>query len=529
LLAAFIAIQLFVFLFKAEWLKALLPVLTLSTVFISWFLFNYKNKTFGLGLLVLFFTVIYTVRPLIVGPVWCTVLSFLVTPLFIINVFKFSSSKVKWINLFYLAMAIINLICNYYVTTNGSQLSLVSELLFLVPAFIIFQYLIKEYKASIITLIDTNNLKNYYLESIFSTAPIMIYTLDAKQKYQIVNKAYLYTTGYREEELIGKTKKELFKETRYERIAVTLNEDEKLLSGEIAEFSGSRRIQMKPTKKWRWYAFKKVPIKSSSDEITGVLCIMNDITELIKKQEILDVKNEELQKYIDSNLQLESFAFLASHDLKTPLRSISGFSQLLKKKAIDKLNEEEKEYLQYIIESSHNMNALIADLLTYSTINKAEFNVTKIDVEQLIESVKNDLKISTIENEVKIKIIEKEFNTINGDQILLKQLFNNLFSNAIKYKKDNVKPNINVSCIKKINHYLFKVSDNGIGIEEEYFSKIFLLLKRLHSSDAYEGTGIGLAICKQIVEKHGGKIWVESTINEGSTFYFTIDADGSDK
>lgn len=252
-----------------------------------------------------------------------------------------------------------------------------------------------------------------------------------------------------------------------------------------------------------------------------IIIFLIDITYMYNAQTTLNEKNEELKKYIDSNMQLENFAYLASHDLQTPLRSIISFTQLLEKRLGHKLNYETKEYMDFIIDSGKNMKDLIYDLLSYSRVNTEKINLDIIDVQELIQKVQLELSFD-IENKSAIIDVDINVKKINADWNKMKQVFQNLFMNAIKFARKNVIPHVQLKAEEKKDYWEFSIKDNGIGIEKEYQEKIFLLFKRLNRQTDYDGTGIGLAMVKKIIEQHSGTIWVESEYGKGSTFFFTI-------
>lgn len=286
---------------------------------------------------------------------------------------------------------------------------------------------------------------------------------------------------------------------------------------------------------WRFLNKSGIPfdvnLTSTEIEINDVsytISIFKEITEAKKQQalirrqmSILNKRNAELQKYIESNFQLENFAYMASHDLKTPIRSIISFTQLLQRSIKEKLNESEQEYMDFILKASKNMQQLIDALLTYSKINTSELEITDIDPEMIIERTLFDLTVSIQEKSAAIELKNLPKN-IRADKIKIQQLLQNLISNSLKFTKTNQKASITINCEDQKDHWCFSIQDNGIGIAEEYQEKIFLIFRRLHGDSEYEGTGIGLAICKKIVEQHQGDIWLESKEGEGTTFYFTI-------
>ena len=260
-----------------------------------------------------------------------------------------------------------------------------------------------------------------------------------------------------------------------------------------------------------------------------VVNIYKDITEKKKQDEIiqktlleLNQKNIDLEKYIESNGQLENFAYMASHDLKAPLRTITSYSQLLARRTKGKLDETDLEFFNFIIDASKNMSNLIENLLNYSKANSQKKNFEPMNAYNMLEVITHELKADIDEKNVSVSFHDIPTNLI-ADQSRLKQLFQNMISNAIKFIEKDKRPQINIHCKEKETHFQFAVQDNGIGIKPEFHEKIFMLFRKLHGSGEYEGTGIGLALCKKIVEQHGGEIWVESTYGEGTTFFFTID------
>ena len=220
-----------------------------------------------------------------------------------------------------------------------------------------------------------------------------------------------------------------------------------------------------------------------------------------------------------SNKEMEQFAYIASHDLKEPLRTTSSFVQLLQKKYKGKLDDDADKYIHFITDATERMKVLITDLLEFSRIG-TELQVTLIDSNQILSSVIKDL--DTIIKETNTIITAQHLPTFNGYETEMKLLFQNLLTNAIKFRKKSVNPIIHISVKENINEWEFAITDNGIGINSNYFDKIFKIFQRLHTKTQYEGSGIGLAHCSKIVALHHGKIWVSSALNVGSVFYFTI-------
>lgn len=240
---------------------------------------------------------------------------------------------------------------------------------------------------------------------------------------------------------------------------------------------------------------------------------------LKKKNLITEAKNKELNKYIDSNLQLENFAHLASHELKTPLGNLSNLTKLLSSKMENKFDAQEREISALIHQEVNRMDQLIADLLSLSNVKNEEIQYSKINGQTFIHSLLSDNFPEQMSN-INIKSFPKEFYA-NFDQ--MNQLFINLIENGLKFstlKKEDRRIELSYKDAK--DHIQFNVADNGIGIEKTYQENIFLIFKRLHNQNQYKGTGIGLSICKSIVDRHQGKIWVDENNGGGSIFSFTL-------
>jgi signal transduction histidine kinase len=230
----------------------------------------------------------------------------------------------------------------------------------------------------------------------------------------------------------------------------------------------------------------------------------------------LSTRTDELAR---SNIELERFAYTASHDLQEPLRTVSSFAELLKRKAADKLDQREQEYLKILVESAQRSNALVEDLLSFSRVGASPRKFKQVNLEVLIQRVEENLAEAIKESDT--RITRDPLPTVWADDSQLIQLFQNLISNAIKFKGEKP-PQIHIGVTENDQEWTFSIKDAGIGIDPQYFDKIFVLFQRLHASSEYPGTGIGLAIAKKVVERHGGKIWVESQPNVGTTFFFTL-------
>ncbi len=233
------------------------------------------------------------------------------------------------------------------------------------------------------------------------------------------------------------------------------------------------------------------------------------------------LRTEELQR---SNEDLQQFAYIASHDLKEPLRMISSYSTLLQRRYTGRFDHDADDFLQFIVDGGRRMNDLIQDLLEYSRAGSGkDERPDDVEVDEVLQNVVANLKITISESEANVHW-EKLPRTVRYDATRLSQIFQNLVGNAIKYRSEK-NPDVQISSLDTGDEIVFKVQDNGMGIAPEYTDKIFGIFQRLHGKE-YEGTGIGLAMVKKIVERHGGRIWVESTPGVGSIFYFTVQRAG---
>jgi light-regulated signal transduction histidine kinase (bacteriophytochrome) len=226
-----------------------------------------------------------------------------------------------------------------------------------------------------------------------------------------------------------------------------------------------------------------------------------------------------------SNTELEQLAYVASHDLQEPLRMVASYLQLLEKKYQGQLDADAHEYIEFAVDGAKRMQSLINDLLTYSRIGVAASPLRPTDSTAAVDTALRLLRIAVAESAARIEY--GELPVVMGDEDQLVQLFQNLIANAIKFRS-GPGPRIVVSAEAEDGYWRFSVQDNGIGIGKDYFDRIFVMFQRLHSRSAYPGTGIGLAICKKIVERHGGRIWVESEPGQGTVFKFTLPRAGGE-
>lgn len=257
-------------------------------------------------------------------------------------------------------------------------------------------------------------------------------------------------------------------------------------------------------------------IHEENSERSSILLAFEDITERKTIEEELKQKTKELER---SNKDLQQFAYVASHDLQEPLRMISSFSQLLAKRYSGLMGEEADEFIDFILDGSTRMQALINNLLEYSRIETRGGEFESVETSSVADQVVRSL--SSKSEECQAVITYDALPVVWGDFSQLIRLFQNLLTNSLKYRSDAA-PEVYISAEFSDGEWLFCVRDNGIGIDPKYFERIFVIFKRLHGREEYDGSGMGLAICKRIVERHGGRIWVESQPGNGSTFYFTL-------
>ncbi|TWV97382.1 sensor histidine kinase [Chitinophaga pinensis] len=251
-------------------------------------------------------------------------------------------------------------------------------------------------------------------------------------------------------------------------------------------------------------------------QVTGFLKITHDLTERRMAEENSRLYTEKLEI---KNSELEQFTYIASHDLQEPLRSISSLAEMITEQYQGKLDETADTYLHFILQSVNRMSQLIKGLLDYSRLGKAELD-PQVDCNVIMETVLADLQSAIKDSNAIINV--KQLPVLSAYPMELKLLFQNLISNAIKFRKKDQQLYVNVSACLTDDGWIFEFQDNGIGIDQRFSDKIFEIFQRLHSKSAYEGTGIGLAHCKKIVAMHNGRIWVDSIPGEGSRFYFII-------
>ncbi|NJK74135.1 MAG: PAS domain S-box protein [Microcoleus sp. SU_5_6] len=295
-----------------------------------------------------------------------------------------------------------------------------------------------------------------------------------------------------------------------------------LLAGDIQNFSMEKRLICKDGQV-QWVNVTVSVMRSAEGMPQYSIWAIEDISERKLVQELLEASLATQTRYAReltrSNAELEQFAYVASHDLQAPLGTIVGYAQLLEKRCNNILDAPTNKFITNIVNSCERMQALIDDLLEYSRVGKSQKVFELVDCNRVFEEACANLQVEIGKNQA--VVTRTDLPAVTGDRFQLVQLFQNLISNALKYRRDEP-PIVRASATLDGDNWLFSVQDNGIGIAEDFYPRIFQIFQRLHTQREYSGTGIGLAICQKIVERHGGRIWVESALDRGSTFYFSL-------
>jgi signal transduction histidine kinase len=263
---------------------------------------------------------------------------------------------------------------------------------------------------------------------------------------------------------------------------------------------------------------EQMMVSKNGDELDAIAVGLNTLSEELQSH-IMQI--EESNKQLESvNKELEGFSYSISHDLRAPLRAISGYANILLEDYTEKLDEDALKIINVVINNTKKMGDLIDDLLAFSRLGRKEITASEINMTALVKSVKEDLLLDYIKERTEFNY--DELVPAKGDVGLIKQVWVNLISNAVKYSQHKPKTSIEIGAYNKDNHIVYYVKDNGAGFDMQYYNKLFGVFQRLHSQEEFEGTGIGLAIVQKIVNRHNGTVWAESKLNEGSCFYFSL-------
>jgi PAS domain S-box-containing protein len=339
----------------------------------------------------------------------------------------------------------------------------------------------------------------------FELAGSGIANLSLDGRFVRVNRSLCTMLGYSERELIGRAVKEI---SHPDDRDLTDAQRARVRSGELESVKFEKRYIAR-SGALVWVVLTVALVRDADGTPQYEIAVFDDVTE--RKQ-----AHEELQR---SNAELEQFASVASHDLQEPLRTISSYTQLLKRRHGERLDGDAAEFMGYIVDGAARMKRLIEDLLAYSRVGTHGKELRKVSVQAALERALDNLKAALAESGGTVS--SDALPGVLGDELQLGQVFQNLIGNALKFRGKQA-PKVHVGVSRDASHWVIGVKDNGIGIEPKYFERVFMLFQRLHGMDEYPGTGIGLAICKKVIERHGGRIWVESAPGEGSSFLFTL-------
>jgi PAS domain S-box-containing protein len=347
-----------------------------------------------------------------------------------------------------------------------------------------------------------------------STAIVGLSIIDENLRFVKINETLAQINGSSVTDHIGKSIPEILPELA--PIVIPYYEQVQATHQPIVNLEVSGEVPSEPGVIRHWLA-SYVPISNPAQNNRWIGSIVVEITHQKQLSQRIERMNQELLR---SNEELERFAYAASHDLQEPLRTISSYAQLLKRRYQDSLDDRARRYINNMVEGTARMQNLIEDLLAYSRVGRLNVTIGEIDLNAVVSKVLRDLEnpIATTQATITTETLPTVY--ANSSQVV--QLFQNLIGNALKFRRLNVSPEIHISVRNLGDTWQFAIRDNGIGINADYFERIFIIFERLHLREEYPGTGVGLALCQKIVEQLGGRIWVESQVNIGSTFYFTL-------
>ena len=337
---------------------------------------------------------------------------------------------------------------------------------------------------------------------------------DPKGILTYVNQAFLKMWGYASaEEVLGKPAADFW---QYKEKAELITKALKAQGGWEGEPTGNRKDG----------SLFDVQLSSSlvKDETGKIICVMGsfkDITARNRAEEEIRKLNESLeQRVTERTAELEAFAYSISHDLRAPLRAIDSFARIISESHSAHVGEEGQHCLQVIQDNCRQMDRLIEGLLTFSRLSRQPLNKQKVDIHDLINSVLKDFNAERKERGVKIILGDLPY--CEADPVLLRQVLFNLLSNALKFTRQNKEALIEIGSRQEKSQCAYFIKDNGVGFDMQYVHKLFAVFARLHRAEDYEGTGVGLAIVLRIILRHGGRVWIESEVNKGTTVYFTL-------
>ncbi|RZJ87564.1 MAG: PAS domain S-box protein [Chryseobacterium sp.] len=347
-----------------------------------------------------------------------------------------------------------------------------------------------------------------------------ILLLDELGNIETWNKGAEHIKGYRAAEIIGQNFR-LFYSASDQKNGLP----DKLMRTALEKGKATHegwRVKKDGSRFWGYITI--TAIRNEDNQHIGFSKVTRDLTEKREQEQFIREYSRQLEQ---KNRELEQFVYVASHDLQEPLLTVTNFINLFKEEYGDALDENALTYLKYINQSSERMKELIRGLLEYARLGRKSDQLQTVDCNIVMQDVCSDLFASIQKHNAAVNY--KGLPVITGDKTQIRQLFQNLVSNALKFSKSGVDPIVVVSAVETDEGWKFSVQDNGIGMESRYLEKIFIIFQRLNTRSEFEGNGIGLAQCKKIVELHRGKIWVESEPGKGSVFWFTLNKIGDEK
>ena len=375
------------------------------------------------------------------------------------------------------------------------------------------------------------------LEAIYNSAHVGLCVIDTQLRYQRINERMAEINGIPASEHIGKTVRDIVPELAHQAETIFKQVMETRLPVLDIEITGSTHAVSGVVRTWKeqW-----LPVKDTAGKIVGINVVAEDITELKRAKEILEFRvrertaqlekaNSELNRYNAQleilNKELQEFAFVASHDLSEPLRKIQTFGSMLRANLGSRLDDREKDYLLRMEKSADRMQGLLDALLRYSRVTTQNQETVQVDTRQIVHEALSDLELRIEETQARIDV--GALPCVNANPVQLRQLFQNLIENSLKFRQDHTPPLIRIFGDTQENGCRIVVQDNGIGFDEKYLPRIFRPFERLHGRDRYEGFGMGLAICKKIVERLGGSICASSKPGGGATFTINLTFSGA--
>ncbi len=358
---------------------------------------------------------------------------------------------------------------------------------------------------------------------ILDSVPAWIFYKDKENRFIRVNKAFADVMGMSREQIEGASCFDLYPKEQAEAF---LKDDL-----EVIDSGNPKRNIIEPMDRGTstlWVQTDKIPYRDGRGTIIGIIGFTLDITDRKRAEDGIIKLNDELGKNVakleDTNKELEAFSYSISHDLRAPLRAIDGFTKILEDEYKTQFDDEGIRLLTVIRKNTRNMGQLIDDLLTFSRMGRQEIQYANTSMEGLARAVSDELQAASAERNMRITV--SELPPAYCDRPMIRQVFFNLIANAVKFTRNREPAVIEIGSMREGDRHVYYVKDNGVGFDMQYADKLFGVFQRLHSANEFEGTGVGLALTKSIILKHGGSVRAEGKVNEGATFYFSLPIKG---